>query len=118
MGGDEAGEEGAQGPGDAEGDGSSRNGHSGAGGGEVQPEMGGGLGATAIEDGIGGDQDGGISVEGEALAVELEVAAGCEVEVEAPKGTVDVLVVPVFDGVSVAAVVNDEGRPTGGGYAG
>ena len=118
MGFDEAGEEGEEGRGDAEGDGMCRNGHSGTGGGEVQPEVGGGSGGAAVEDGVGGDEDSGVGAEGDFLVLGLDVAAWGGIEVEAPEGAIDAFVVPVLQGVEVAAVVDDEGGPTGGGGAG
>jgi hypothetical protein len=115
---DEAGEEGEEGRGDAEGDGMCRNGHSGTGGGEVQPEVGGGSRGAAVEDGVGGDEDSGVGAEGDFLVLELDVTAWGGIEVESPEGAIDTFVVPVLQGVEVAAVVDDEGGPTGGGGAG
>ncbi len=52
------------------------------------------------------------------MVLELDVTAWGGIEVEAPEGAIDAFVIPVLQGVEVAAVVDDEGGPTGGGGAG
>ena len=84
----------------------------------MQPEVGGGSGGAAVEDGVRGDEDSGVGAEGDFLVLELDVTARGGIEVEAPEGAVDAWVVPVLKRVEVAAVVDDEGGPTGGGGAG
>ena len=85
----------------------------GVGEGEVDPEVTGGKGAAAVEDGIGGDEEGGAGFKGDGLIPMTDVATGLGVVVEAPEGAVHAFVVPVFQGGLVAAFVQKEGGTAG-----
>lgn len=55
--------------------------------------------------------------EGDVVVLEPDVTAWGGIEVEAPEGAIDALMIPVLQGVEIADVVDDEGGPTGGGGA-
>ena len=115
MGVDELHEQAAHGVFDRKKHGIDRKRHTGSVGGEVQPVVTGAHGADAVENGVGGDQDGVFRLQRDLAALEDDMAAWLGIVIEAPEGRIDALMVPILQRGLVAAFMDQERRPTGRG---